>query len=332
MDTQETKHASAKGGWVAYRPDIRILDCTVRDGGLINDHKFEEDFPRAVYQSCVDAGIDYMELGYKASKKIFSPSEYGKWKFCDEEDVRRVVGDNPTDLKLSVMADAERTDYKTDILPAEKSVFDCVRVAAYVHQIPLAVDMLKDVYDKGYEPLMQLMAVSVVAERDMSEALEILAESPAHAIYIVDSWGALYSEQVRKLTGLYMDAVKGTGKEIGFHAHNNQQLAFANTIEAMLAGANRLDATMNGIGRGPGNCPIELLVGFLHNPKFRLRPILKCCSDTVLPLKQKIEWGYHIPYAITGLLNQHPREAIKMRAGDNPDDYALFYDQMAEEE
>lgn len=322
----------ANDGWVAYRPDIKILDCTVRDGGLINDHKFDDEFVKAVYKTCVAAGVDYMELGYRASKKIFSPSQFGSWKYCNEDDIRRIVGDNPTDLKLSVMADAERTDYHEDILPKEQSILDCVRVAAYINQIPVALDMINDAHDKGYETMMQLMAVSVISEHDMNEALKIIAKSPVDAIYLVDSFGALYSEQVRDLTRIYLEAMKGTHKEVGFHAHNNQQLAFANTIEAVIVGANRLDATINGIGRGPGNCPLELLIGFLHNPKFRLRPVLECCRDVFLPLSREIEWGYSIPYGITGQLNQHPRSAIKMRAGDSPDDYVAFYDQMVEEE
>jgi len=330
MKDQESK--VAENGWVAFRPGIKMLDCTVRDGGLINDHNFEDDFPKAVYNTCIAAGVDYMELGYKASKKLFAPSKFGPWKFCDEDDIRRIVGDNSTALKLSVMADAERTDYHDDILPKEQSVIDCVRVAAYIHQIPVAVDMINDAHDKGYETLMQLMAVSVISEHDMLEALEIVAKSPVSAIYLVDSWGGLYTEQVRNLTRIYVKAMEGTGKEVGFHAHNNQQLAFANTIEAVIAGANRVDVTINGIGRGPGNCPMELLIGFLHNPKFRLRPVLECCRDVFIPLSKHIEWGYRIPYGITGQLNQHPREAIKMRAGDAPDDYVTFYDRMVEEE
>ncbi|MCD6415828.1 MAG: aldolase catalytic domain-containing protein [Planctomycetes bacterium] len=321
----------ARGSWVSYRPDIKILDCTIRDGGLVCDHHFSDEFVRAVYEADVEAGVDYMECGYKASKKIYPPSQYGPWKHCDEDDMRRVVGDNPTDLKLSVMADAERTDYKEDILPADESVFDTVRVAAYIHQIPIAMDMMIDAHEKGYEVLMQLMAVSVVSDKDLREGLDVLVQSPASAIYIVDSFGALYSEQVRGLTQVYMETVEGTGKDVGFHGHNNQQLAYANTIEALILGANRVDATMNGIGRGAGNCPLELLIGFLKNPKFRLRPVLKCIQDHVVPLKQDMEWGPKIPYNITGQLNCHPRLAIGMRSGDSPDDYVAFYDQMIEE-
>jgi len=85
---------------------------------------------------------------------------------------------------------------------------------------------------------------------------------------------------------------------------------------------------MGGLGRGAGNCPMELILGFLHNPKFKLRPVLQCCQDLLLPLSKQMDWGYSIPYSISGRLNRHPREAMKWRAGDEPDDYVGFYDAM----
>jgi len=318
--------------WVAYRPDIKILDCTIRDGGLINDHHFNDDLVRGVYEADIAAGVDYIEFGYKGSKDIYDPAEFGPWKFCEEGDLRRIVGDNPTDLKISVMADAERTNYKNDILPKEQSVIDCIRVACYIHQVPLALEMIDDAHEKGYETMLQLMAVSTVHEHDIQAALEVAAQCPAAGIYLVDSFGAFYSEQIRDLTRMYVEAVSGTGKDIGIHAHNNQMLAFANTIEGIISGANRVDATMAGIGRGAGNCPLELVMGFLHNPKFKMRPVLQCTQDIFVPLAQEIGWGYSIPYAITGQLNRHPRTAIKMRSGKTPNDYVSFYDEEIEED
>ena len=318
--------------WLTYRPEIKIVDCTVRDGGLMNSHKFDDAFVKAVYDTCVAAGVQYMELGYKASKKIFSPVENGPWKFCDEDVLRRIVGDNKTAMKLCVMADAERTDYHTDILPKDKSVIDCIRVATYIHQIPTAIDMIKDAHDKGYETTVNLMSISVVNYVDIDRALEVLAKTPVDTIYLVDSFGSLYSEQIRELTLKFMNAVKGTGKQIGIHAHNNQQLAYANTIEALILGANRLDATIAGLGRGAGNCPLELLIGFLKNPKFDVRPVLSSIEKLFLPLQKQFEWGYSIPYMITGQLNEHPREAIKLRASDKKDSYLEFYDMMMQED
>lgn len=335
MSQVQRTEVTPKGTWLTYRPQIKILDCTIRDGGLINNHEFDDGFVKAVYDTCVAAGVDTMEIGYKTDRKIVAPgSSFGDWKFCDEDAVRRILGDNPTDLKISVMADAERTDYHKDFLPKSESVIDIIRVATYIHQIPTALDMVKDAHDKGYQVGLNLMAVSTVREKELDEALAVFAKSPVYGVFIVDSYGAFYSEQVRALTEKYLNAMKGTGIEVGIHAHNNQMLAYGNTLEALIAGANHLDATMNGMGRGAGNCPLELLLGFLKNPKFQLRPVLECIRDYFVPLEKsgEMEWGYRIPYMITGQLNQHPRAAIKARAGENPDDYVAFYDQMIAEE
>ena len=330
MTNIKDKHGN--DSWVTYRPEIKVVDCTIRDGGLMNSHKFTDEFVKAVYQACIAAGVDYMELGYKASKKIAARAEFGAWKFSDEDDIRRIVGENKTALKLCAMADAERTDYHTDILPKDKSVLDCIRVATYIHQIPTAIDMIMDASDKGYETTVNLMSISVVNETDLQKALEALVKTAVGSIYLVDSFGALYSEQIRNLTLKFLAAVEGTGKQVGIHTHNNQQLAYANTIEALILGANRLDATIAGLGRGAGNCPMELLIGFLKNPKYDLRPVLECIEKHFVPLRKEIEWGFTIPYMIAGQLNLHPREALKMRAGKTPDDYVAFYDRMIEEE
>ena len=321
-----------KGKWVTYRPDIKVLDCTVRDGGLMNDHRFTDDVVRAVYQACIDAGVDYMEFGYKSSKKIFSTDQFGRWKFCDEEDIRRIVGENDTPLKLSVMTDAERTDYHEDVLPSAESVLDLIRIATYIHQIPTALDMIKDAHDKGYETTLNLMAVSTVQERELGDCLEVLAGSEVDTIYLVDSWGSLYSEQIQSLARLYLKYTEAAGKQMGIHTHNNQQLAYANTIEGLMMGASLVDASFAGLGRGAGNCPMELLLGFLHNPKFHIRPVLRCIQDYIEPMREELKWGFDVPYMITGQLNQHPRAAMKHMAGDDRGKIVEFYDSVIEEE
>lgn len=312
--------------WITYRPEIKVLDCTIRDGGLINSHLFEDEFVRAVYDTCVEAGIDYMEIGYKASERIFARDKFGAWKFCKEDDIRRIVGENPSSLKLAAMADAGKTDWKTDILPKDKSVLDVIRVACYVHQTAEAVDMINDAHQKGYEVFCNIMAISTVQDAEIDQALEVIAQTPASTVVVVDSFGALYSEQVAMLVEKYRKAVEGTGKEIGIHAHNNQELAFANTIEAIIRGANRVDATMGGIGRGAGNCSMELLLGFLRNPKFKIRPVWRLLQEHMPRIKESVEWGPYPAYIITGQMNQHPRSAIAWRAKEERDRCLDFHD------
>ena len=326
--------SSEHAPWITYRPELKVLDCTVRDGGLINAHQFNDEFVRAVYDTCIEAGVDTMEIGYKNSERLFPKDSFGPWRHCDEQDMRRVVGDHDaasTGLTLAAMADAGKSDWKTAIGPAKDSVLGMIRVAFYAHQVSEAVDMIQHANEQGYETMANLMAVSNITEEEIATVLEAIAPSPASTMVIVDSFGHLYREQIDRLYRKYADAMKGTGKEIGIHAHNNMQLAFANTIEAFVLGSNRADATMAGLGRGAGNCPMELLLGFLRNPKFDLRPVIELLQKFMPEIRKTVEWGPLIPYNITGQLNLHPRSAMEFRAGDKPDDFVAFYDQIVNE-
>ncbi|MDA0690493.1 MAG: aldolase catalytic domain-containing protein [Nitrospinae bacterium] len=312
-----------------YRKEIKVLDCTIRDGGLMNNHLFEDDLVRRVFQAVNNSGVDYIELGYKADEKQFNREEFGPMKFCSEKDLERVVGDTEKKCKISVMADIGRFD-PAEILPASESYVDMMRVASYVKDIDKAIDLVNTLKSKGYETTINIMAVSHARERELDEALEqVEKESEVDVVYLVDSFGALYSEQIAYLAKKYRDILKT--RELGIHAHNNQQLAFANTIEAIIQNINYLDGTILGIGRAAGNCPLELILGFLKNPKFNIRPILKVLETDFVKLQQEIEWGYNIPYMITGVLDVHPRAAMKLRKSESKDDYLSFYEKLTNE-
>ncbi|PIQ89044.1 MAG: nucleoid-structuring protein H-NS [Candidatus Omnitrophica bacterium CG11_big_fil_rev_8_21_14_0_20_42_13] len=309
-----------------YRPKIKVFDCTIRDGGLINNHDFDFNFVRNVYKALSQSGVDYMEIGYKNSRELFSSSEYGQWKFCDDEEIKRVIDGVESQIKISVMVDVGRVNID-NIKPKKESPVDMIRVAAYVKDIDKAIFMVNSFADKGYETTINIMAISKDMGPELDEALaQIEKESKVDVVYIVDSFGYLYQEPVEYLVKKFKNIIKT--KEVGFHGHNNQQLAFANTIEAIIHNANYLDATVYGIGRAAGNCPLELLIGFLKNPKFDIRPILDLISNEFIPLRDKIEWGYIIPYAISGMMNEHPRAAMALRKGKNKENYRQFYESL----
>jgi 4-hydroxy 2-oxovalerate aldolase len=106
------------------------------------------------------------------------------------------------------------------------------------------------------------------------------------------------------------------------------QLAMSNTVTALMEGATYLDATLLGMGRGAGNCPIEILIAFLKNPKYRLLPLFQAIQTHILPWQQKIDWGYHIPYLITGALNEHPRSGMAWMESDRKNDFVSFMKEM----
>ncbi len=308
-----------------FKKEIKVIDCTVRDGGLMNKWKFSDRFVRRVYESLCEACVDYMEIGYLSSESAFDRKEFGPWRFCFEKDIRRIIGDGEKKIKLSAMADIGRIDYD-DIPISSESSIDMIRVACYVHQVDTAIALAHHCMDKGYETTINLMAVSTVGLRDLNESLEDLNKSKVPIIYLVDSFGAFYSEDIDTLAQKYIERLPG--KIIGAHFHNNQQLAFANTISGIINGVNYLDATLNGIGRGAGNCPLELLLSFLKNPKFKVRPLMQCIEEEIFPWAKKIDWGYSIPYMITGIMNQHPRAAMAIMESEKKEEIADFYDSI----
>ena len=309
-----------------YREKIKVLDCTIRDGGLINDHQFDRRFVREVYKAISASGVDYMEMGYKNSKKLFSSKEYGLWKFCEDDEIRKVIDGVESKVKISVMTDVGRVDME-DVKPKSESPVDMMRVASYVKDMDKAIYMVNEFVEKGYETTINIMAISRDQGPELDEALhQIEEESKVDVVYIVDSFGALYQEPVEHLVKKAKSILKT--REVGFHGHNHQQLAFGNTIEAIIHDANYLDGTVYGIGRAAGNCPLELLIGFLKNPKFDIRPILDLISNEFIPLRKKIEWGYIIPYAISGMMNEHPKAAMALRKSEKKENYREFYESL----
>lgn len=314
----------AKGNLLSVREDVRVLDATIRDGGLCNDFFFTDEFVKDLYNCNVKSGVDYMEFGYKADKDIFDESKFGKWKFCNDEDIREVVGENDTDMKIAVMADVGRCNYKRDFLPKNESPIDLVRVATYIQTIPEACEIINHCHKLGYETAINIMAISKNRTEDIRMALDIFGQTPVDTFYIVDSYGAFYPEEIRRISQMYLEYADKYNKNVGIHAHNNQSIAFANTIDALQEGVSYLDSTVMGMGRGAGNCQSELLIGFLKNPKYRVDPILDQIQNHMIPLKEQgVQWGFDIPYILTGQHNSHPRSAISFLK-EHRTDYKAF--------
>lgn len=292
--------------------DVKILDCTIRDGGNVNKCRFDDDFVKAVYKACQLSGTDCMEIGYINSDKFLSRDEYGKWMFCDDADLAEVVesfGKKRT--KLSAMANVGKCNPEKFPKKSE-SPLDIIRCAFYAADKKAALDIIKAAKEKGFDTALCMMAVSTLDEQTIDEALEDFAESAADVVYIMDSFGGLSFRETRLLVSKYKNALEGSGKKIGMHTHNNMQLALANSIEAITQGVDFVDATFAGFGKGAGNCPIELLEGFISSRmprKFDIRPILEVIEEHVAPLKKELNWGFDYPYMLTGLNNEHPRKA-----------------------
>ena len=306
------------------RRRVKVLDCTIRDGGICNQWAFSHDMVRQVFEASVASGIDYMEVGYRTKDGIFDPNEVGPWRFCKESELEKVV--EPGKIKLSTMLDIGRVG-KEDIPHSRDSVIDVIRIATYAHQLDEAFRLLDHSLACGYETFINVMAVSTLSPEEVDAFLLRLARSGVHNVAIVDSFGALYPHHIRYLIRKYTNYL-GESIKVGVHLHNNQQQAFANSIVAVEEGVDFVDATIHGMGRGAGNCPIELLLFYLDNPRYDVVPLLDLVEEFAY-MRDGLRWGYHLPYTITGYFNIHPREGIRRMATDERYQVREMYEKLA---
>lgn len=310
------------------RENHNILDCTIRDGGLVNNWDFSVQFVKDMYYGLSEAGVEYMEIGYKNSAKLLKGADAGPWRFLNEDFLKEVIS-KKTDTKLSALVDIGRVD-ENDILPREQSMLDLIRVACYIKDVDKALDLVEKFNGYGYETSINIMALSHVMENELAEALEEINKSKVDVVYIVDSYGSLYHKDIDYLVAKFQRLCPD--KQLGVHMHNNMQLAFANTIVGAQNGVKFLDTSVYGMGRAAGNCPTELIVSHLKHPKYEVRPVLDIIERHMVAMREKWEWGYNIPYMVAGVLNEHPRAAMALRSSDERDRYVDFYDRLTSPE
>ncbi|RUL49564.1 aldolase catalytic domain-containing protein [Lysinibacillus antri] len=302
----------------------KIIDCTIRDGGLVNNWDFSVEFVQDLYNGLSAAGVEYMEIGYKNSPKLLNATEPNPWRFLDDDFLKEIIPEKKF-TKLSALVDIGRVD-PNDILPRAESVLDMIRVACYIREVDKGLELVNMFHNLGYETSLNIMALSSVPEHQLIEAFAMIENSPVDVVYIVDSFGSLDPDnieyQIKKFQAMLPN------KQLGIHTHNNLQLAFANTLTAMKNGVTFLDSSVYGMGRAAGNCHTELLVGYIQKTTYELKPILGVIEKHMLAMREKWEWGYIIPFMISGVLNEHPRVAMAYRNSDKRDNFVDFYDMV----
>ena len=286
--------------------NVRIIDCTLRDGGHLNKWNFSKEFASRVYSAVAECGVHFCEVGYVTKKGVF-PKDTGIWRFSSEEDIRSIVPPG-FHTKIAVMGDVGKVDPE-NFRDEEDSIIDMVRLAFYPGQIGEALGLGEQVLDKGYEVTFNLMAITSYSPEEIKEIISLLYDSRVENIIVADSFGSLLPNQLASLVELLK---KGTGKTIGYHAHNNLELGFANAIKAVESGARIIDGSIYGMGRGAGNLPLEVILSYIyHHEKgyINMIPLLELIEDEFIELKKTLNWGYDLHYLLSGMLKCHPNYA-----------------------
>ena len=283
--------------------NIKIIDCTIRDGGHLNKWKFDLSCVRACYAAARKSGVDYFEAGYRYTEET---KDLGLFGYCTDETLRE-LSDNSEKCKLAVMIDAGKchSSQFTRCLQ-EKTPLRVVRVAAYPYELDKAVNLVQDLFDKGYEIFLNLMASSELTKENYDFLHKWDNKNILSAVYFADSFGSFTPKEVSEL----IHKLEAVGfSTIGFHPHNSLQLAFANTLCAIENGVSFVDSSVYGMGRGSGNLPIEILLGYLErlgDQKYNTVPYLDVIERHFLGHFRNIGWGYSLKSLMSGLANVHP--------------------------
>ena len=283
--------------------DIKINDCTIRDGGHLNKWHFDNNFVKASYFAASKAQVDYFEIGYKNDERKQGLGPYG---YCKEDFISSLFKCS-THCKLLCMIDAGKyTGYHVPDCDKNKTPFSGIRIAAYPHEVDIAIKLIEKIYAKGYEVFLQIMASSEWAESQFNVLENWDNKYMLNAVYFADSFGSYVPADITA----YVKKLKKLGfKSIGYHAHNSLQMAFANALKAMEEGVTYIDASIYGMGRGAGNLPMEILLSYLGKhgeKKYSVVPYLDVIDRFSLKLIEKYKWGYSLATLFGGIRNIHP--------------------------
>lgn len=289
---------------------VRILDCTLRDGGYCNQWAFGETNIHKVINGLTEAGIDIIECGF-VSNKVHPDKD--KSKFASIEDVSSMIPANKSNSIYVAMINYGEYDVDK-IPPHSKGLIDGIRVAFHKRNIEPALEMCHTLKKKGYLVFVQAMVSMAYSDQEFLNLIEKVNRIKPYAFYIVDSFGMM---KKRDLTRFFSLCENNLDKElfIGFHSHNNLQLAYSNTLALIDMRSGRdliIDSTVYGMGRGAGNLNTELFIDHLNNDydfNYDLKPILVIMDEVINGFYQQNPWGYSLPNYLSAVHNAHPNYA-----------------------
>ncbi len=297
--------------------NIRVLDCTLRDGGRIIDCKFENNVITDMTHSLTNAGIDIVEVGFLRDKALVT-YEGNSTFFTEVPQINCFIKNNDKTMYVAFV------DYKMyDFGVLERCTSDTIsgiRVGFTKKQFETEkeeiIKCLNIVKDRGYFLFIQGVNTLAYNDKEMLELIEMINEVKPYSFGIVDTYGAMYLEDLIH----YYDLVDYNLDRkicIDIHSHNNFQssFAFAQQIISMAKGKRNiiLDSTLNGMGKCAGNLNTELIVDYLnrkHNRDYDLDCILDVIDRYLTPLKNNYFWGYSIPTFMSGIYKSHPNNVI----------------------
>lgn len=292
---------------------VYLLDCTLRDGGYINDWYFGKDAIRGYTNKIARTGIEIFEIGF-LKKGEYDPN---RAVFPDMLSVASMICPKNNELLYAGMIDMN------DPIPCEKlgvrndNTLDIIRIIFKKDKIQEAYDYCKNVQELGYKVFVNFVSTDMYTDKEFIAGIEKFNELNPFAVSIVDSFGVIKKKQFLRLVYL---ADNNLNKNIilAYHAHNNLQQAFSNAenfVEMNLKRDIAIDACVFGMGRGAGNLNLELFAEYMnenYDSNYSIQPMLEIMDEYLNDIYKTKFWGYSLPLYLSATAKCHPNYAIHL--------------------
>lgn len=294
--------------------NLQLLDCTLRDGGYLNDWEFKHDTLVNVFERVVSSGVDIIEIGFLDQRREF---DINRSIMPDTASVSRIYGE--LDRKNTMVVGM--IDYGTcdigHLQPCEESYLDGIRVIFKQHVMREAIDYCRQVKALGYKVFVQAVSITTYKDEDLRELVALVNDLKPYAISMVDTYGLLHQENLYHIFEV-LDGELLPEIRIGYHAHNNFQMGYANGIKILEAETERsllVDGTLYGMGKSAGNTPLELLAMYMNEhfgKNYDLNQILEAIDTSIMDIYNEYHWGYNLYYFIAASNKVHPNYVFNL--------------------
>lgn len=289
---------------------IKLLDCTLRDGGYINNWEFGKAPIWDMTRQLEKTGVDILELGFMKDE----PYHENRTVFNQIDQVKKLIGRKKPNLQYAVMAEVVNPLPLEKLAPADAEGPDIVRVIVWKRMLKEGFEYCKGIVEKGYKLCVQPARVSQYSEQEFIDMIALFNQLNPLAVYIVDSWGTMYKEDLLKYAKLADEHLK-EGISLGYHGHNNMMQAFDVACAFTQLDTKRdviIDASVYGIGRGAGNLNTEIFAKYMNEKQgtsFQLEPLVTVYDKYISGIYKQCKWGYSVPYFISAKYNCNPNYA-----------------------
>ncbi|WP_259320530.1 aldolase catalytic domain-containing protein [Bacteroides intestinalis] len=288
--------------------NVQVLDCTLRDGGYVNDWNFGHSVITGIYKRLEAAGMDFIEVGFLDDRRDF---DINRSIMPNTEAINKIF----SSVKKGNAMPVAMIDYGTcsleSIGPCDSTFIDGIRVIFKKEKIAQALPFCKAIKDKGYKLFIQAISITSYTDSEMLDYVQKINEIKPYAFSIVDTYGLLDNKSMARYFYL-IDHNLDPEIVMGYHEHNNFQLGFSNTIKFLEKDTTRTlvaDSTVYGMGKSAGNCATELLAMHLndyYNANYNLSQLLEIVDNDLMPIYQRRYWGYKYDFYISAMQNCHP--------------------------